>query len=285
MPRLELGPVGVVVNPGRGDAYLGAVAELEELGYAAIWVTGGPLEDLSQLADVVRATQEIPVGSAILSVDRFPSADVAALYTELETTHPGRFVVGLGGAHGAKPLETLATYLGELDAVPPTRRVLAALGPRMLDFVPGRAAGALPVLVAPEYTADARTRLGSETSLVVEQLVVLETDATRARQIARGPLSFLGTLPAYRANFRRMGFSDDEIEERADRLVDGLIAWGDVDAVAERLAQHRRAGADHLAVNVIVDSPDAPPVDAWRSLGRDAGRGVPLIRNLQGDGS
>ena len=96
--------------------------------------------------------------SAILSVDRFPSADVAALYAELETTDPGRFIVGLGGAHGAKPLDTLATYLDKLDAVPPPRRVLAALGPRMLDFIHGRAAGALPVLVTPEYAADARTR-------------------------------------------------------------------------------------------------------------------------------
>jgi probable F420-dependent oxidoreductase len=264
--RIDLGHIGIVLSPGRGDAYLGAVAELEALGFAAIWVTGGPLEDLQQLANVVRATREIRVGSAILSVDRFSAADVAALYAALEATDPGRFVVGLGGAHGAKPLETLATYLGELDAVPPQRRVLAALGPRMLDFVRGRAAGALPVLVTPEYTADARTRLGDETSLVVEQLVVLEADATRARQIARGPLSFLGTMPAYQANFRRMGFSDDEIGQRADRLVDSLIAWGDVDAVAERIAQHRRAGADHVAVNVVAESPDALPVDQWRSL-------------------
>jgi probable F420-dependent oxidoreductase len=264
--QLDFGGIGVVVNPGRGDAFLGAVAELEGLGYAAIWVTGGPLEDLQQLADVVRATREIRVGSAILSVDRFPSADVAGLYAELETTDPGRFIVGLGGAHGAKPLDTLATYLDELDAVPPPRRVLAALGPRMLDFVHGRAAGALPVLVTPEYTADARTRLGDETSLVVEQLVVLEADATRARQIARGPLGFMGTLPAYQANFRRMGFSDDEIAQRADRLVDGLIACGDIDAVAGRIAQHQRAGADHVAVNVIADSPDELPIDKWRSL-------------------
>jgi probable F420-dependent oxidoreductase len=266
MTRLDLGDTGVVVSPGRGDAFLGGVAELEKLGFAAIWVTGGPLEDLQQLADVVRATREIKVGSAILSVDRFSAADVGALYAQLETTDPGRFIAGLGGAHGAQPLQTLATYLDELDAVPPQRRVLAALGPRMLDFVPGRAAGALPVLVTPEYTADARARLGAETSLVVEQLVVLETDATRARQIARGPLGFMGTLPAYQANFRRMGFSDDEIAQRADRLVDALIAWGDVDAIAERVAQHRRAGADHVAVNVVADSSETLPVDKWRSL-------------------
>jgi probable F420-dependent oxidoreductase len=263
---LELGRFGVVVNPGRGEVFLGAVAELERLGYAAIWVTGGPLEDLQQLADVVGATRELPVGSAILSVDRFPSGDVAHLYAELETTAPGRFVVGLGGAHGTRPLETLATYLDELDAVPSTRRVLAALGPRMLDFVPGHAAGALPVLVTPEYTAGARARLGIETSLVVEQLVVLETDATRAREIARGPLGFLGTLPAYQANFRRMGFGDDEIAQRADRIVDGLIAWGDADAVVERVAQHWRAGADHVAVNVVAESPDILPMEQWSSL-------------------
>src|SRR5436190_22195162 len=107
MARLELGRIGVVVNPGRGEAFLGAVAELEGLGYAAIWVTGGPLEDLQQLVDVLRATREIRVGSEILSVDRFPSADVAVLYAELETIDTGRFIVGFCVSPGAKPLDPL----------------------------------------------------------------------------------------------------------------------------------------------------------------------------------
>jgi len=264
--KLDIGTVGVVVDPGRGPEYLSTVGELPELGYEAVWVTGGPLEDLGQLADVARAARPVPVGSAILSIDRFAPADIAALYRELETTEPGRLVVGLGGARGAKPLDALANALGALGAVPPERRVLAALGPRMLDFVAGRAAGALPVLVTPEYTAGARARLGDESSLIVEQLVVVETDPARAREIALGPLGFLGQVPAYQANFRRMGFSDEEIAQRADRLVDSLIAWGDVDAIADRIAQHHDAGADHVAVNVVAPVSGALPVDEWRAL-------------------
>jgi probable F420-dependent oxidoreductase len=192
------------------------------------------------------------------------------LYAELEAAHPGRFVVGLGGAHGPNPLATLGVYLDRLDSgprpVPPGARVMAALGPRMLDLARDRAAGAFPVLVTPEYTARARARLGDDTTLAVEQLVVVETDPQRARQIARGPLGFFGRVPAYQANFRRMGYTDDEATQLGDRLVDGVVAWGDADTVAARVTEHRQAGADHVAVSLITDSPHAQVVDQWRQL-------------------
>ncbi|HET6663207.1 MAG TPA: LLM class flavin-dependent oxidoreductase, partial [Acidimicrobiales bacterium] len=142
---------------------------------------------------------------------------------------------------------------------------MAALGPRMLDLARDRAAGAFPVLVTPDYTARARARLGADTTLAIEQLVVLDTDPQRARQLARRPLGFLGRLPGYQASFRRMGFADDEIEQVGDRLVDALVAWGDADAVAARAAEHRDAGADHVAISVVTD-PGAQPVEEWREL-------------------
>jgi probable F420-dependent oxidoreductase len=260
--KIDLGRVGAVVSP-EGQGFVGTAVELEELGYSTIWITGGPLSALGQIADVVRATRQVRVGSGIIAVDRFGPEEVAALYTDLEASHPGRFVVGLGGAHGPNPLATLNAYLDRLDdvPVPATRRVMAALGSRMLDLARGRAAGALPVLVTPEFTARARRRLGDDTALAVEQLVVVDTDADRAREVARGPLGFLGSLPAYQANFRRMGFTDDEIARRADRLVDALVPWGDAASVAARLTEQLRAGADHVAVSVMNDSPDA-----WRQL-------------------
>jgi len=268
VPRIELGSIGIALSPGEGDGFVDAAIELEELGYSTIWLTGGQLDNLGQIADVVRGTRQVRVGSAIISVDRFGPEAVAGLYADLEATHPRRFIVGLGGAHGPKPLQTLAVYLDQLDSVPATARVMAALGPRMLELARRRAAGAFPVLVTPEYTAQARSRLGDDATLAIEQLVVLETDPGRARQIARGPLDFLSTAPAYPANFRRMGFADDEITQLDDRLVDATVAWGDIDAVAARISEHLRAGADHVALAVITGSPDTLPVDQWRQLAK-----------------
>ena len=147
-----------------------------------------------------------------------------------------------------------------------TARVLAALGPRMLDLARERAAGAFPVLITPEYTSRARLRIGDDTTLAVEQLVVVETDAQRARATARGRLGFLGNLPAYQASFRRMGFTDEEIAERADRLDDALVPWGDADSVAAAISAQLRAGADHVAVSVTADPTQGQPVDQWRQL-------------------
>lgn len=262
MPKIELGSLGVALDPG--PSVTDAAAALERLGYPTIWLTGGPLDNLGQVAEVVRATENVRVATGILSVDRFPADDVAALYADVEATDPGRFVVGLGGAHGPKPIQTLNAYLDRLESVPVSARVMAALGPRMLELARHRASGALPVLITPDYTAQARSQLGDDTTLAVEQLVVFETDPARARELARVPLGFLGGLPAYRTSFRRMGFSDDEIARLADRLVDALVAWGDVDAVAARVADHRRAGADHVAVGV--GSADTLPVDQLAQL-------------------
>lgn len=274
MAKLELGRIGVQVTPGGGAALLDAARELEALGYETIWLSGGPLRSLDQIRDVVAATRDVRVGSGIISVDRFDRASVAALHAQLDALQPGRFVVGLGGAHGPRPLRTLAAYLDELDTVPPTvpagARVMAALGPRMLQLARDRAAGAFPFLVTPDYTARARSRLGGDTSLVVGQFVAVETDPQRARELARGPLRFLASAPAYGANIQRMGFTQDDITQLPDRLVDALVAWGDLDAIAARVSAHLRAGADQVALSVLSPGPpDAPlPVEPLRRLAR-----------------
>jgi len=266
VPKIELGPIGAVVSPGDGNGFAETAVELEELGYPTIWVPGGRLADLSQIAEVVRATKWARVAAGIISVDRFAADEVAALFTDLEATHPGRLVVGLGGAHGRSPLRTLAAYLDRLDSVPATSRVMAALGPRMLDLARDRAAGAFPILVTPDYTATARARLGADATLAIEQFVVVEPDPQRARAMARRPLGFLGKLPAYQANFRRMGFTDDEITHLADRLIDALVALGDADSVAAAVSRQLKAGADHVAISVISEAPRAQVTGQWRQL-------------------
>jgi probable F420-dependent oxidoreductase len=210
MSKLDLGPIGVVVgNPGDRNVFLDAAAELADLGYSTIWLAGPQIESLEQIGSVLDVTRSVRIASGVISVDRFEAASVAAAFAMSEAMHPGRFVLGLGGAHGPKPLQTLARYLDVLDSepntVPVAARILAALGPRMLRLARDRTAGAYPLLVTPEYTAQARSALGDASALVVGQFVATEPDPPRARALARG---VIGPMTArgggYAANLLRM---------------------------------------------------------------------------------
>ncbi len=265
MAKAQLGATGAVIAPTEGPELVENAAALERLGFSTIWITGGPLTSLRQVADVVRGTEHVTVATGILAVVSWTSEEVTALFTDLEQSDPGRFVVGLGGAHGPNPVPTLESYLDRLTAIPQTRRILAALGPRMYRMAREHAAGALPVLITPERTAEAHALLGPASTLAVEQLVVIGTDPQRARETARGPLRFLSTMPAYQANFRRMGFSDEDIASLSDRLVDALVPSGTPDAIAARVRAQREAGADHVAVS-LVSASDVAPLEDWRAL-------------------
>ncbi|MBM7783452.1 TIGR03620 family F420-dependent LLM class oxidoreductase [Tenggerimyces flavus] len=261
MTKLELGRIGVALGPQEGSAFVDAVLEIEALGYSTLWLSGGSLERLGQISDLVRATSTIKVVPGILSVSKFSAASVAALYAELESSHPGRYVVGLGGHYGPRPIEAIGAYLDELDSspgVPASARVLAALGPKMLGLARDRAAGAYPFLVDPAYTASARAGLGPDSFLAVLQMATLETDAERARSIVREPLGFLSKLPGYHANLLRQGYSAEEIDGLSDRLVDAVGAWGTAETIAGRLREHLDAGADQVVLNPITGSYDLP---------------------------
>jgi len=263
--NLDLGPIGIATGLDSSPASLEAATVVEDLGYPTLWLNGGPLPGLSTVSDVVRATSSIRVATGILAIVKYDAAGVADLYRSLEAEHPGRLVVGLGGAHGPNPIRTLNGYLDALDSIPTSRCLLAALGPRMLKLARDRAAGAYPVLITPAYAEQARAILGADPVLAVQQLVVLERDASRAREIARRPLSFLLRVPAYAASFRRQGFTDDEIDRIDDRLVDAVIAWGDSDAIAARVSELHAAGVDHVALSVQTGRPDQP-LPEWREL-------------------
>ncbi|HLU55941.1 MAG TPA: TIGR03620 family F420-dependent LLM class oxidoreductase [Pseudonocardia sp.] len=226
--------------------------ELERLGYSTLWLAGRQENNLPQIANVVRATSRIGVASGILSVDVVGAAEVTAAYTALEQTNPGRFLVGLGGAHGPKPLATLNAYLDEVEpVVPRSRRILSALGPRMLELARDRAAGAYPYLVTPDYVAAARQILGDGARLAVLVDVITETDPARAHESARGGgMRFLTGLPTYAGNLRRMGFGADDISALSDRLLDGVTIWGDLDAIVRRIGEYRTAGADQVVVQL-----------------------------------
>jgi len=256
----NLGPLGATHTALDTDAAAATAAELEELGYATLWMAGGQGNNLPQITRVVRGTSRIQVASGILSVDRVPSAAVAAAYADLPA---GRFVVGLGGAHGPRPLAALGDYLDEIEAaVPPSARILSALGPRMLQLARDRASGAYPYLVTTDYVASAREILGAGPQLAVLMNVVASADRAEVRETVRGgSLKFLAGMPGYAANFRRMGFTDADIADLSDRLVDGLTVWGGFDAVAARLREYRAAGADQVVVPL-----DGLPREWWPGL-------------------
>ena len=248
-------------------------AELEEQGWGAIWIPEAvgrdPLVHASLLLD---STDRVVVATGIANIyARLPMAMNNGWQT-LSEAFPNRFLLGLGVSHqpmveglfGAAygpPLAAMRTYLDTMDAalyVSPTakdrpQRVLAALGPRMLELARDKADGAHPYLITPEHTARAREALGPERILAPEQKVVLETDPDAARAIARQTLAvYVPGLPNYVNNLRRLGFTDDDLQDPpSDRLVDGVVAWGDVETIAARVQAHHDAGADHVAVQVL----------------------------------
>ncbi|MET7293557.1 LLM class F420-dependent oxidoreductase [Streptomyces griseoloalbus] len=261
-------------DPDRAGERAEAVAELEQLGYGAVWLGGNSAA--RHAAPLIEATSRLVVATSILSVWEHEAAASAAGFAELEAAHPGRFVLGLGVSHGPKvkgynrPYSKMVDYVDELDraGMPAHRRVLAALGPKMLELSRDRAAGAIPYLVTPEHTAKAREILGAGPLLAPEIKVVLDDDPARARATARAYLAFYLQLPNYTQNFLRLGFTDaDVVDGGSDRLIDAVFAWGDEDTIRARVTAFVDAGADHVALQVVEDAPaDTLPREGWRRL-------------------
>jgi probable F420-dependent oxidoreductase len=137
----------------------------------------------------------------------------------------------------------------------------------MLRLAKERAGGAHPYFVTPEHTARAREILGSDPLLAVEQAVVLETDSVKARQIARAHTARYLALPNYVNNLRRLGFAAADLADGgSDRLVDAIVAWGDMTAVIDRVRAHQSAGANHVCLQVLPPDPQALPIREWREV-------------------
>jgi probable F420-dependent oxidoreductase len=262
-----------------------AAIELDELGFGTLWIPGGTGtgSPLLEVADgLLGATSRAIVATGILSIWIQDAQITASQQEALRRRHPGRFLLGLGISHPelvdeqtraelAKPRTAMIRFLDALDQAATAdlsgERVLAALRPRMLALARERSLGAHPYFVTPEHTAVAREILGSQSLLAPEQAVVLDSDAVRAREIARRHMEIYLGLPNYTGNLLEHGFAaEDLVDGGSDRLVDRVVAWGDEAAIAARVREHFDAGADHVAIQVLSGRRGAAPLAEWRRI-------------------
>jgi len=264
-----------------------AVRELEELGYGALWFgEAAGREALTNAGLLLAATKRMVIANGIANIYARDAVTMAAGQKTLAEAYPNRFLLGLGVSHVPlveqlrghryeKPVATMRAYLDAMDqapyrAVPPATkpaRVLAALGPKMLELSGERADGAHPYNVNPQHTAQAREILGPHPYLCPEQAVVLETAPEKARGIARAFLAIYLALPNYTNNLLRLGFDDADLKDGgSDKLIDALVVWGDLNAIRKRIAAHHAAGADHVCIQVLTSDPKGLPMREWREL-------------------
>ncbi|TDB85689.1 LLM class F420-dependent oxidoreductase [Actinomadura sp. 7K534] len=272
MTKIDLGRLGIWRPWNRLDPEL--AKDVEDLGYGTIWIGGSPRGDMKIAERLLAGTDRIVIATGIVNMWTTPAEEVAESYHRLNDAYGGRFVLGAGIDHPEatqeyrSPYETIVRYLDRLDAakVPVEGRVLAALGPRVLRLAAERAAGAHPYLTTPEHTRLARETMGDGPLLAPEQKAVLGTDPERARALAREQIGFYFRLRNYVANWKRLGFTDEDVAgDGSDAILDALVAHGDAAAVAARLSAHLDAGADHVAVQVLAER-DGDPRPALRAI-------------------
>jgi len=284
---MELGKLGVFCfTDALTPAQLTELArQTEHLGYAALWypeVFG--YESFALGCFLLQQTETLIIAAGIANIYARDATAAKQGQHTLATFSGGRFLLGLGvshvplvedarGHHYRPPVATMRAYLDAMDKAaaiaprleepPPT--VLAALGPQMTALATARTAGALPYNVTPEHTARARAILGPNKWLCVEQKVLLGTDATKAREVARQTMAFYLPLANYRNNWMRLGFSEQDLTDGgSDRFLDAMVAWGDVSVLQQRIQAHFDAGASHVCIQAL--RADGQPIPDWQAL-------------------
>lgn len=286
------GTLGVWTHAGDGldpGAAGEMAAVVEACGYSTLWFPEAVGREAFTGAGVLLAgTSTLTVATGIASIYARDAMAANAAARTLAAQYARRFVLGLGVSHRpmvegvrghdySSPLEAMRAYLAAMDtallfaaeADERPARLLAALGPKMLELAATAADGALPYLVTPEHTSFARGVLGPEPLLCVEQAVVLGADRDEALRRARAHLAIYLGLPNYANNWRRLGFGDDDLTDGgSERLCDALVASGDEQAIARRVQAHVDAGADHVCLQVLPAEARSAPFEEWRRLGQ-----------------
>ncbi len=286
---MDLGRIGLwthTLDPLPWPQAREVALEIEHLGFGTLWLPEAVNRDaIVHSTLLLGATTDLVLATGIVPLYARDAMTTNAAWRTLEEAYPGRFVLGLGVSHKpmvetirkttySPPIATMRQYLDDMDAslflaaqpTTPPRRVLAALGPKMLALSAERTDGAHPYHATPEHTAMAREIIGPDKILAVEQSVVLSTDPEEARRHARASLAIYLGLPNYTNNWRRLGFTDADLADGgSDRFVDAIVAWGDEDAIKSRVDQHLDAGAGHVCIQVI-PTHGGTPIEEWRRL-------------------
>jgi probable F420-dependent oxidoreductase len=256
---------------------------VERLNYSVLWYPESlAYESLSLGGYLLGQTDRLCFASGIANIYARDALTARAGHDTLNSLYGDRFILGLGVSHiplvegrrghkYGKPVATMRAYLDAMDAAeialsPPARNVvLAALGPKMLALARDRAKGAHPYCVTPEHTAMAKEILGPDAWLCVEQKICLVEDASRAREIAVKQLARYLTLPNYRNNWLRLGFTEEELAGRgSDRFLDAMVAWGSAENIQARIDAHFDAGATHVCIQPF--DPEGAAMPDWRAL-------------------
>ena len=267
---MDIGTIGVWRVHRHGA---GPVAELEALGYGALWLGGSPGVDDAR--PFLEASTALPVATGILNVWQHEPADVAARHAAVERDFPGRFLLGIGIGHPeatqeyTKPLTTMRRFFDGLDAapepVPPDARIAAALGPRMLELPAERSLGAHPYFVPPAHSRVAREAVGPGGVVATEVACVLETDRETARGMAREYAARYLAASNYATNLQRLGYTEADLRDGgSDRLIDDVIPHGSPEAIAEAVRAHLDAGAGHVCLQPVGHGAD--PLEDYRAL-------------------
>ena len=288
---IDIGPIGIwsgIFDAHPTDAVRAACREMEALGYPTLWLPEAVGRDpFVAAAACLAATSELRLATGIANIYARDPMTMVACQRTLAEAFPERFLLGIGVSHHhlverlrkhdySKPLSYMRNYLAAMDeamfaAVGPASdpgRVLAALGPKMLETAATRASGAHPYFTTPAHTAQARSIMGPDALLAPEQMVVVETDPAVARAIARAGMAVYLRAPNYQNALRGLGFDDGDWadpKQASDRLVDAIVAWGTPEEIGARVDEHRAAGADHVCVQVLRADADIP-VTEWRQL-------------------
>jgi probable F420-dependent oxidoreductase len=286
---MDLGRVGIwhfldIFPAAQAQA---AAREIEQLGFKALWIPEAlGREAFTHAGLLLAGTERLIVATGIANVWGRDATAMAAAQKTLAEAYPGRFLLGMGVSHAplvaglrghdyAKPLTFLRRYLDAMDGAmyiaaqpsEPPPRVLASLHPKSLELARERAWGSHPYFVPPEHTARAREILGPGKLLAPEQMVCFESDPTTARAIARQAMQTYLGLPNYVRNLLALGYGEADVAGGgSDRLVDAIVAWGGIDAIAARVKAHHDAGADHVCLQVLTGNPAELPHDAWREI-------------------
>jgi probable F420-dependent oxidoreductase len=280
---MDLGRTGIwsielrMADPGQ---ITDAAAELDDLGWGALWIPGlGGGEILDDSERLLQATRSTKIAVGVLSIWRHPATEMAAGHERLQDKYGRRLILGFGVSDPAaaqsagrayRPLSDMGAYLDKLDQAPTPvlaeERVMAALGPKLMELAAQRTAGVHPFMVTPEYSATAREQLGNGPLLAPYQVVVLERDPDKARAAARNFLGMFLSMDHYARSLRRQGFTEEDLAGGgSDRLIDAVVAWGDLEDIGNRVRAHHQAGADHVCLHVVGASSELP-LPEWREL-------------------